>query len=271
MMNRIFSVFERTTMFIKISIILHVLVLLSLTIAPNLWPLALTVFIANHLLIATLGLLPRSNWLGSNWTKLPVASVFRKEVALTIDDGPDPVITPQVLDILDRYQVKATFFCIGNKAARHADLSREIIRRGHAIENHSQQHRHYFSLLGLRGFAREIKAAQATLLKTTGKQPQFFRAPAGLRNPFLAPVLQSLNLQLVSWTVRGFDTQVKDANKVKNKLLAKLEAGAILLLHDGNAAYTNANIPVILAVLPSLIEAANERGLHFVTLAEAAK
>ncbi len=260
----------RATLFIKISVMLHVLALISLLIAPYLWQWILAVLIGNHLMISVAGLWPRSNWLGPNWTRLPAAAAQRNEIALTIDDGPDSVVTPQVLDLLDRFHAKATFFCIGNKAAQHPELCREIVHRGHAIENHSQQHRHYFSLLGMGGFTREIQAAQETILSITGVRPKFFRAPAGLRNPFLQPVLSRLGLRLVSWTVRGFDTQVKDAEKVKNKLLSGLSPGAILLLHDGNAARTNERIPVILEVLPSLLDAAKKAGLHFVTLKEAA-
>lgn len=270
-MNSIMEAFKRTTLFIKISIILHVLLLISLLVVPDLWRWALLVFISNHLMIAIVGLWPRSNWLGPNWTRLPDAAARCKEIALTIDDGPDPVVTPQVLEILDRFQVKATFFCIGNKAAQYPELCREIIQRGHAVENHSQQHRHHFSLLGLDGFTREIAAAQETLSGITGVRPKFFRAPAGLRNPFLEPALNRLGLRLVSWSVRGFDTQVKEANKVKNKLLTGLFPGAILLMHDGNAARTKTSVPVILVVLPSLLEAAHKQGLHFVTLAEATK
>lgn len=258
------------TLLINISIILHLLLLISLFIAPNLWQWILTIFIMNHVLIAGLGLWPRSNWLGPNWTQLPIAAANRNEIALTIDDGPDPLVTPQVLDILDDYHAKATFFCIGNKALQHPELCREILRRGHLIENHSQQHRHYFSLLGVNGFTREIEAAQETLFNITGKRPQFFRAPAGLRNPFLDPVLTRLGLKLVSWTVRGFDTQVKSVEKVSNKLLAGLRPGAILLLHDGNAARSESNIPIILGVLPTLLEAAKKQNLHLVTLQDAA-
>ncbi|NOS95484.1 MAG: polysaccharide deacetylase family protein [Methylotenera sp.] len=258
------------TLLIKLSVMLHALVLISLIVAPDLWQWALAVLIGNHLVIATVGLWPRSNWLGPNWTQLPPAATRRNEIALTIDDGPDPEVTPQVLDILEHFHAKATFFCIGSKAAQYPDLCREIVRRGHAIENHSQQHRHYFSLLGIGGFTREVQAAQDTLFSITGVRPKFFRAPAGLRNPFLQPVLSGLGLRLVSWTVRGFDTWVKDAEKVKNKLLSGLSPGAILLLHDGNAARTDKSIPVILVVLPSLLDAAEKAGLHFVTLQEAA-
>lgn len=259
----------RPTLLIKISVILHMLVLLMLVARPELWQWALAVFIGNHLLIAAVGLWPRSNWLGPNWTKLPAAAGYRNEIALTIDDGPEPTVTPMVLDLLDSFNVQATFFCIGNKVAQHPELSREIVRRGHAIENHSQQHRHYFSLLGVAGFTREIQSSQETIFSITGTRPQFFRAPAGLRNPFLEIALNRLGLCLASWTVRGFDTRVKDAEQVKNRLLGGLRPGAILLMHDGNAARTAGNIPVILAVLPSLLAAAKQKNLRFVTLQQA--
>lgn len=268
-MNNPIQVSWYSSWLMKLSIALHMLLLIGVVMLPHLWPWALTIFILNQMLIAAVGLWPRSHWLGPNWTQLPVAATHRNEISLTIDDGPDPLVTPQVLDILERFQAKATFFCIGNKAVQQPELCREIVRRGHAIENHSQQHRHYFSLLGPNGFTREIEAAQKTLSGITGVSPQFFRAPAGLRNPFLEPVLRRLGLQLTSWSVRGFDTKVSDAEKVENKLLAGLRPGAIILIHDGHAARTKLGIPVILAVLPSLLDAAKKQNLHFVTLQEA--
>ena len=97
----------------------------------------------------------------------------------------------------------------------------------------------------------------------------FFRAPAGLRNPFLDPVLTGLGLTLASWSVRGFDTRVGDAVRVKNSLMRGLRAGAILLLHDGNSARTQGGHPVILEVLPALLESAASAGLRCVTLRHA--
>lgn len=258
------------TLFIKISVMLHTLLLAVLLAAPQLWPWLLAILIVNHLVISIVGLLPRSNWLGPNWTKLPQAATLRNEIALTIDDGPDPLVTRPVLEILDCYQVKATFFHIGDHAMQHPELCREIIERGHAIENHSQRHKLYFSLMNSNGIMREITDGQETLSRITGIRPQFFRAPAGLRNPFLEPVLSRLGLRLASWSVRAFDTKNGNAEKVKDKLIAGLRPGAIILLHDGNAARTKAGIPIIVAVLPALLEAAREKGLHFVTLAEAA-
>ena len=131
-------------------------------------------------------------------------------------------MTPAVLDLLDAHGAHATFFCIAERARAHPALCREIVRRGHSVQNHSDRHSHRFSLLGPRAMAREIAAAQAALADITGEAPRFFRAPAGLRNPFLAPVLQRLDLQLVSWTRRGFDTVRRDPAA----MLARLGAAA---------------------------------------------
>ncbi len=260
----------RRSLLLRTSAVLHLLALGAVLVHAALWPWALAGVLLNHVLIAALGLWPRSQWLGPNWTRLPAAAAARHEIALTIDDGPDPVVTPLVLDLLDRYAVRATFCVIGEKALRHPALCRDLVRRGHAVENHSQHHRHYFSLLGPRGIARELQAAQDTLTTITGQRPLFFRAPAGLRNPFLDPVLTRLGLRLASWSARGFDTRISDAERVQGKLLAGLQAGAILLLHDGHAARTTRGIPVVLEVLPALASSAAAAGLRFVTLRQAA-
>jgi peptidoglycan/xylan/chitin deacetylase (PgdA/CDA1 family) len=251
---------------IRASIVLHLLAVITLITEPGQWRWAVGAVLANHAVLALLGLWPRSHWLGPNWTRLPATATARNEIALTIDDGPDPIVTPQVLDLLDRYAAQATFFCIGDKAERYPDLCGEIVRRGHAVENHSQHHRHHFSLLGPAGFRRELQTAQDTLTRITGQRPVFFRAPAGLRNPFLDPELALLGLRLASWSVRGFDTRIGDAERVSKRLLRGLRAGAILLLHDGNVARTRDGIPVILEVLPMVLASATAADLQFVTL-----
>ena len=248
---------------------LHALALAAVVFEPRLCPWALAALVLNHGLIAFAGLWPRSDWLGPNWTRLPAAAADRREIALTIDDGPDPVVTPLVLDLLDRHAARATFFCVGEKAERHPELCREMVRRGHAVENHSQHHRHYFSVTGPRSMLRELQAAQDTLARASGERPLFFREPAGLRNPFLDPVLVKLGLRLASWSVRGFDTRTGDAARVLHRLQARLRPGAIVLLHDGNAARTPQGVPVILEVLPALLESIKAAGLRTVTLRQA--
>lgn len=259
----------RVSPLLRASAGLHVGAALLTVIRPHWWPWTLAAVVANHLLLTALGLWPRSRGLGSNWTSLPAASAARGEIAITIDDGPDPVVTPQVLAVLRQYQARATFFCIGQLAQRHAGCVRDCIAAGHAIENHSYQHRHTFSLLGPSGMQREIARAQEALGELSGGAPRFFRAPAGLRNPFLDPVLQRLQLQLASWTRRGFDTVNGDPDAVYARLVQNLKAGDILLLHDGHAARTASGKPLILEVLPRLLETIRQHSLTPVTLREA--
>ena len=259
----------RPTALVQASAAVHVAAAGSVLLAPALWPWAVGGVVADHLLLTAAGLWPRSTLLGPNWVRLPDAAVQRRQVALTIDDGPDPQITPPVLDLLDQYQVRATFFCIGERVAAYPDLAREIVRRGHAVENHSQQHLHRFSLLGPRAMAAEVAAAQDTIGAITGHAPRFFRAPAGLRNPFLDPVLSRLSLQLASWTRRGFDTVAQSPATVVRRLLRGLAAGDILLLHDGHAARTAAGAAVIIEALPPVLSALRDAALEPITLAMA--
>ena len=239
---------------------------------PHWWPWTLSALLADHLLLAGSGLWPRSNLLGPNWTHLPpVADTAGSAgapaaVAITIDDGPEPEVTGRVLDVLDEHHATATFFCIGERVERHRALARAIVGRGHEIANHSYRHLMSFSLLGPRGMAREIARAQQVIGETTGEIARFFRAPAGLRNPFLEPVLTRANLQLVSWTRRGFDTVYGSAGRVLGSLTRDLRDGDILLLHDGHAASTPSGAPVILEVLPQLLRALTEAQLTPITL-----
>ncbi len=253
---------------LKTSALLHAGAAGSLAL-PGAWPWALGAVAADHVLLAACGLLPRSTWLGPNWTRLPAATAAGGRVAITIDDGPHPSITPQVLARLDEHGAKATFFCIGERIARHPDLASEIVRRGHAIENHSQRHPNHFFMLGPGGLRREIAEAQETIASLCGAAPLFFRAPAGLRNPLLEPILARMGLRLASWTRRGFDTVRRDAESVLAKLSRGLRAGDILLLHDGHAAHTRAGSPVILEVLPRLLDTCAAAALTAVTLRSA--
>lgn len=255
--------------FVRASAGWHLLAVGAAIFVPGAAPWAFGAIVLNHVLITAAGLTPRSHLLGPNVTRLPAAAAARGEVAITIDDGPDPEVTPQVLDLLDAHGQRATFFCIAERVRAHPALAREIVARGHSIQNHTARHRHDFSLLGPRGFAAEIGRAQDIVEQVTGRRPVCFRAPAGLRNPFLAPVLHRMRLPLVSWTRRGFDTRERDAGTVLARLVKNLRAGDILLLHDGHAARTTAGRPVVLEVLPPLFARLQAEGLRAVTLPEA--
>lgn len=256
----------RPSPLVSASLGLHAGALALVLARPSAWPWAVGALVADHALLTAAGLTPRSALLGPNWTRLPPAAVGRRGIAITIDDGPDPRITPRVLDVLDERGAKATFFCIGERVQRHAELAREIVRRGHSVENHTQRHLNHFWLLGPRGLVAEIERAQDTIGITTGQHPLFFRAPAGLRSPFLDPVLSRLGLRLASWTRRGFDTVSAKAEAVLGKLTRGLGPGDILLLHDGHAALTGNGVPVILEVLPRLLDSVAAANLTAVTL-----
>lgn len=246
---------------IRFSIFLHVAGVVVLALEPATWPWVAGLLAANHFALSVAVLFPRGRVLGPNLVRLPASAARRGEICLTFDDGPTSETTPRVLDLLDRYCAKATFFCIGENVAAHPELVKDIVRRGHCVENHSYRHRHTFAFYGLPRLRREVDLAQATIRGITGRTPQFFRAPAGFRSPLLDPILATRGLRYVSWTRRGFDTIGGDPARVLCRLVRGLAAGDVLLLHDTE--------PVVLDVLPGLLEEIAGRGLKPVSLAAA--
>ena len=257
----------RATPILLFSTVLHVLFAGLTVLNPALWPWTLGAILVNHLLIfATVVMWPGSRLLGPNMRRLPAAAALRREVALTFDDGPDPIVTPRVLDLLDLYGAKASFFCIGNKVITYPELAREIIRRGHSVENHTNSHSHAFPFFGPKALQQEIDLAQTAIYATTGVAPIFFRAPMGFRNPFLAPMVERAGLRYTNWTRRGYDTFAKSAEPVWQRLQRGLAAGDILLLHDGRSLLPHNDAPIILEVLPRLLEHLQTLNLKSVAL-----
>jgi len=241
-----------------VSLILHAGGLGVLVVDSAAWLWIFATLATNHLVLTAAVFFPRAQLLGPNINRLPLSAASRGEVALTFDDGPDLHVTPRVLELLDRYGAKASFFCVGEKAARYPDLVRQIALRGHSIENHSYGHSPVFACFGLARMGREIERAQHTLGSITGKSPQFFRAPVGFRSPLLDFILVRYGLRYVSWTRRGFDSVTPNPQKVLARLIARLNGGDVLLLHDSN--------PCVLDVLPPLLEELGRRNLRSVAL-----
>src|SRR5574343_256144 len=252
----------KPTPIVMLSIAAHLGVPLLWVFFPEWWPWLFATIAADPAVLTAAGLTPRSTLLGPNLVRLPNSLAAARSVAITIDDGPDPVVTPKVLDILDAAGVKATLCCIGEQAEKHPELCRDIVRRGHEIESHGHGHSRLFSLFGPRRIRADLMQAQATLSGITGRRPRYFRATAGLRNPFLDPVLHRLGLRLASWTRRPYDTRQGNPEIVLNRLIRNLGPGDILLMHDGNAARTASGEPVILVVLPRLLAILKEQQLN---------
>jgi len=245
------------------SILWHVAGAAMLCAEPAQWPLVLQGLAVNHAVLGAIGMHPRSSLLGANLSRLPEASRVRGEVALTFDDGPDPEVTPRVLDLLDAAGARASFFVIGRKAARHGALIRDILRRGHGVENHTHTHPLYFAAMGIGAQRREILRAQAAI-EDAGGRPRCFRAPVGLRSPLLYPALDPTGLLHVAWTRRGADG-VRRGPAAVLRCLRGTAAGEILLLHDVGR---SPEPSVVLEVLPALLRLLAADGLRSRPVAE---
>jgi peptidoglycan/xylan/chitin deacetylase (PgdA/CDA1 family) len=151
-------------------------------------------------------------------------------VALTFDDGPHPGTTPLVLDRLDELGLVATFFCLGTMAARHPDLVAEVVRRGHQVESHGYRHDHHF--LRTPGWVRSDLAAAVDTLGAAGVRPRWFRPPYGQATGATMVEAHRQGLGLVLWSAWGREWDEPDAAHVARRVIAGLDPGAIVLLHD---------------------------------------
>ncbi|WP_222440794.1 polysaccharide deacetylase family protein [Siccirubricoccus deserti] len=249
---------------VRASLWLHGAAMFGVAAQPHLWPFGLALLACDHALLSAF-MHPRSTQLGPNLVRLP--SVMSRSIAITFDDGPDPEVTPRVLDVLDAYEATASFFVIGAKAAHHGALLREMHRRGHTIENHTYSHKNTFACLGPWALRKEIYRAQHVIADAVGIAPRFFRAPMGLRSPLLDPVLAMEGLRLVSWTRRGYDGRPRHPNKVLDRLTRRLAGGDILLLHDVAPTSLPACDAAVLQVLPRLLDRCAAEGLRVGSLA----
>jgi len=180
------------------------------------------------LLCVTASFFPQTNFL------LPVISrgqTGENMVALTFDDGPAEPTTRQILDLLDKYSVKATFFVSGINVLRYPEIIKDIVSRGHSIGNHSLSHNPFLMLTSFNNLYREISALQE-ILRKMGINTWAFRPPVGIVNPKLSPILDKLGMFCVTFSCRAFDAGNFHVKKIGSKILKKVKADDIILLHD---------------------------------------
>lgn len=208
------------------SIIVPTLLLLMF---PPWWPFALGVLALAHALVLWPTLSPNSQWLG------PVMTCFEtdsNEVWLTIDDGPTND-TPALLDALDALGVKATFFVKGVLVERRPDFVRAILARGHSVANHSQTHPSgAFWCLPPGSVAWQIDQCSKAL-ESVGVRQRLFRAPVGMKNPFVHPILARRGMTIVGWSVRGFDSFGDNVQRVVDRIVPRVTSGSIVVMHQG--------------------------------------
>jgi peptidoglycan/xylan/chitin deacetylase (PgdA/CDA1 family) len=197
------------------------------------WSIAagITVLFVAHALVVYATLRPNVQWLG------PVVTHFateKNEVWLTIDDGPSDD-TQAVLSLFAQFGARATFFVKGSLASEHADRMRSIVDGGHTVANHSHTHpAGSFWCSPPSRIARQIDACNDAIAGITGERPRWFRAPVGMKNPFVHPILERRGMRLIGWTSRGFDGVVGDPERVWRSIEKTLRPGAIVLVHQGS-------------------------------------
>jgi peptidoglycan/xylan/chitin deacetylase (PgdA/CDA1 family) len=207
-----------------------------------------------------------------------------RKLAITFDDGPNPTMTPKLLDLLDRHNARATFFVIGKFARQHSDLLRETASRGHVIGNHTESHPNLFwsSASQTRD---ELRRCHDAISSALNAQPKFFRPPFGWRNPWLAAAARDLRLKVVTWTLLPGDwhapsddwlihrmesiSAYAQADATSNSSNRSTRGGDILCLHDGGHRAQNTDRTRTLGALDQCLPRWRDLGLEFVTMNEA--
>jgi peptidoglycan/xylan/chitin deacetylase (PgdA/CDA1 family) len=191
-----------------------------------------------------------------------------RRVALSFDDGPDPEMTPQVLDVLAEHGVRATFFVIGKALAAHPAIGRRMAAEGHAIGNHSWQHSRWQNFYSTRWHGEEIERGERAIAAVTDSNAAvLYRPPVGLKSGELAHAAWRRGLTLVAWSLHSRDTRLADPQSIARRVLDRIRAGDIVLMHDGHD-LPGRTRPLCAAALRLILQGLRDRGLECVTIPE---
>jgi peptidoglycan/xylan/chitin deacetylase (PgdA/CDA1 family) len=180
------------------------------------------------------------------------ANTREKIIALSFDDGPAETKTACILDILKENNVEAAFFCIGKNLAGKEELLRRMMWEGHIIGNHGYSHHPFFDLFSSRKMLHDIQWMSRTCLDMTGHSPRFFRPPFGVTNPNLKKAVLRGGFISIGWSIRSYDTVIRNEERLLNKILMALKPGAILLMHDTSE--------ITVQILPRLLKGIRDKG-----------
>lgn len=197
----------------------------------------------------------------------PVLYKIKKEqfIALTFDDGPDPESTPLILDELKKFNHKATFFVIGKKAERYPNLIKRIISEGHSIGIHTYEHSYKFPFYNTKRISNELSMCINILNEITGKKPVLFRPPIGIMTPNISKICKELNLTVVGWSIRSYDTLKIAPKIIYNRIQKRIKGGDIILLHDAKERSYN-SYPNTVYFISDLLKTLNEKSLKSIPL-----
>jgi peptidoglycan-N-acetylglucosamine deacetylase len=186
------------------------------------------------------------------------ANTNKKEIAISFDDGPAVGHTTEILNLLQKENVQATFFCIGNRIPGNEQIVEQVNAAGHIIGNHSYSHHFWFDLFSSKKMLDDMKQMDRALEKIIGRKPALFRPPYGVTNPNLKKAIINGGYTPVGWSVRSMDTVAKDEKKLLSKVIDGIKPGAVFLFHD--------TCKITLNVLPLFIEEVKKREYHIVPL-----
>jgi peptidoglycan/xylan/chitin deacetylase (PgdA/CDA1 family) len=189
-------------------------------------------------------------------------------IALTFDDGPDPPYTQQIVDVLRRQGIRATFFVEGQAASEHPDLVKLLQYAGMAIGLHSYSHAENLATMPAADFRNDLQSARATLEGILGFRPQLYRAPFGRTSATMLDELRAAGYISVGWDVDSTDWREAAPEEIAGRVLSEAHPGAIVLLHDGGLSGGDADRSGTVAALPAIIDGLRERSYDFVTVQE---
>ena len=207
---------------------------------------------------------PTGQWYGRTFAGLPRGT---RQIALTYDDGPNDPYTLQLLEILNKHDVHATFFLIGKHLKLRPTLARDIMKEGHAIGNHTFSHPNLI-FASARQTRDELELCSQVLKDALGTELFLFRPPFGGRRPETLHIARSLGLQTIMWRVTGYDWRQKPALYIEDKVRTHLRGGDVILLHDGSHIGLGADRAQTVIATDRLIPWCKAQGFEFVTIPE---
>jgi peptidoglycan/xylan/chitin deacetylase (PgdA/CDA1 family) len=243
----------------KNTTIVFVALLVILMVCNTMHNIPLTIYVA-IILIYSLILFYGCYYIGSNFFIKVICSATtdKKQIAISFDDGPAISFTPEILQVLKAHNIKAAFFCIGNRIVGNENLLTQLHKEEHIIGNHSYSHHFWFDLFSAKKVISDLQMMDKVTKDMIGVQPKLFRPPYGVLNPNIKKAIIKGNYIPIGWSVRSFDTVINDDKKLLNKISSSLKPGAIFLFHDTSK--------ITLSVLPLFIQYVKENDYEIVRL-----